>query len=84
MPTLEKLGVDTSTYRERRYDRTQSIADAAFFLGFDGMEAPSARWDCQNLVLFTDRLAPSDIRLRSDHFAQIDWDTWRRERQRKS
>jgi hypothetical protein len=84
MPTLEKLGVDTSTYRERRYDRTQSIADAAFFLGFDGMEAPSARWDCQNLVLFTDRLAPSDIRLRSDHVAQIDWDTWRRERQRKS
>jgi hypothetical protein len=66
MTTLEKLGVDASSYRQRRHDRTQSIADAAFFLGFDGLAAPSARWNCQNLVVFTDRVGPSDIRTTSD------------------
>ncbi|HSU99743.1 MAG TPA: RES family NAD+ phosphorylase [Roseiarcus sp.] len=81
--TLEQLGIVTSAYRERRYDQTQRIADAAFFLGFDGMTAPSARWECQSLVLFTDRLAPDDIRSRSDRGVQIDWDMWRREHQRK-
>ena len=83
MPALAKVGVDTSTYRERRYDRTQSVADAAFFLGFDGIAAPSARWDCQNLVIFTDRLAPDGIRLTSEPVMQIDWDAWSCERQRK-
>ena len=63
LPTLQRLGVDTSAYRKRLYDRTQDIADAAFFLGFDGLVAPSARWDCQNLMLFPERLAPSDIEL---------------------
>jgi hypothetical protein len=81
--TLEKLGVDTSTYRQRRYDRTQSIADAAFFLGFDGIAAPSARWNCQNLVIFTDRFGPGDIGLTSDRGVQIDWASWRRQHQSK-
>jgi hypothetical protein len=34
-------------------DRTQEIADSAYFLGFDGLIAPGARWACLNLVLFT-------------------------------
>lgn len=80
---LEKLGVDASTYRQRRYDRTQSIADAAFFLGFDGIAAPSARWNCENLVMFTDRFGPGHIRLTSDRGVQIDWAAWRRQHQTK-
>jgi hypothetical protein len=83
MSALEKLGVDISAYRERRYDRTRSIADAAFFLGFDAVAAPSARWNCQNLVLFTDRFAPDDIRLTSDRGVLIDWAAWRRQHQVK-
>lgn len=81
MSTLEKLGVDASTYRQRQYHRTQSIADAAFFLGFNGIAAPSARWNCQNLVVFTDRLGPGDIGLIFDRGVQIDWAAWRRRRQ---
>lgn len=83
LPTLEKLGVDTASYRQRRYDRTQSIADAAFFLGFDGLIAPSARWRCQNLILFTDRLKPGDIELTSARSVQVDWAAWRRQHQSK-
>lgn len=83
MSTLEKLGVNVSSYRQRRYDRTQSIADVAFFLGFDGVVAPSARWDCQNLVMFSDRLGPDDVRLTSDRGDLIDWAAWRRQHQLK-
>jgi len=35
------------------YSRTQEIADAAFFLGFEGLIAPSAQWTDLNLILFT-------------------------------
>jgi hypothetical protein len=76
LPTLAKLGVDTSRYRDRTYTRTQEIADAAYFLGFDGLSAPSARWSCQNLVLFTDRVAPDRIET-SGRAKIIDWNAWR-------
>jgi hypothetical protein len=82
LPALEKLGVDTARYEERRYDRTQSLADAAFFLGFDGLIAPSARWACRNLMLFTSRLAPTDVELASDAGVEIDWVAWRRKHRR--
>jgi len=84
LPALQKLGVDTQAYQERHYERTQAIADAAFFLGFDGLIAPSARWECNNLVLFTSRLQPSDVEIASETVDQIDWARWRRERQFKS
>lgn len=74
---LETLGVDVAHYKDRRYDRTQGIAEAAHFLGFDGLIAPSARWPCQVLALFTSRLAAHDIRLKSDAGAPIDWAKWR-------
>jgi RES domain-containing protein len=47
MQQLTRLGVEESRYRELLYDRTQEIAAAASFLGFDGLIAPSARWDCR-------------------------------------
>ncbi len=61
LPMLARLGVDTDRYTDRDYSRTQPIADAAYFLGFDGLIAPNARWRCLNLVLFTDRIAPERI-----------------------
>ncbi|MBM3574071.1 MAG: hypothetical protein FJX52_17180 [Alphaproteobacteria bacterium] len=56
--------LDTGCYRDRSDQRTQDIrpheiAEAACFLGFDGLIASSARWDCLNLVLFTGRLPPA-------------------------
>jgi hypothetical protein len=80
---LAKLGVDTSRYHERRYDHTQSIADAALFLGFDALIVPSARWACQNLVLFTSRLEPGDVKLASDAGVLVDWTAWRRKHQNR-
>lgn len=75
MATLTALGVEEARYREILYQRTQEIGDAAYFLGFDGLLAPSARWPCQNLVLFTERIEPAD--LEAGEPAWIDWEVWR-------
>lgn len=75
LEALEGLGVSRDTYQGLTYDRCQEIGDAAQFLGFDGILAPSARWPCQNLVLFVDRFGPDDLqRVASE---PIDWQAWR-------
>jgi len=81
MPTLARLGVENEHYSDRDYSRTQPIADAAFFLGFDALLAPSARWPCSNLVLFTDRLAPQQVEVASGP-QPIDLDEWRKRTRR--
>lgn len=66
------------TYRGRDYKRTQAIGDAAFFLGFDGILAPSARWNCRNLVVVCDRFAPADLTVVES--VPVDWNDWRARR----
>lgn len=75
---LGPIGVETATYQARDYSRTQAIADAACFLGFDGLIAPSARWNCQNLALFTEQIAPDRLALVQKAPEPIDWENWRR------
>lgn len=81
LEALEGLGVSRETYPSLTYDRCQEIGDAAQFLGFDGILAPSARWPCQNLILFVDRFDPDDVQLAGSEL--VDWQSWR-ETQRKS
>jgi len=71
------LGARADRYGELDYERTQAIGDAAYFLGFDALLVPSARWDCQNLVVFTDQLAPQDMAVEDS--AVVDWPAWRKE-----
>jgi hypothetical protein len=78
LPILDRLGVDVRRYRERDYSRTQPIADIAHFLGFDGLIAPSARWECLNAILFTDRISPANIEIGETEPEPIDWGAWRR------
>ena len=75
---LASLGVDN--YRGRDYKRTQQIADAAVFLGFDGLIAPSARWNGLNLVLFTNRINPDQIEMASTDSEPIDWSACKKAR----
>jgi RES domain len=51
---LEKLDIDVAQYHTINYRRTQEIGAAVNFLGCDGLIVPSARWSCDNLVLFTE------------------------------
>jgi RES domain len=78
LPTLVRLGVDTDRYQERDYTKTQDIADAAYFFGFDGLFVPSARWSCTNAVLFTDKIEPACVLIDASEPKPIDWRSWRR------
>ena len=50
---FRKLGLGPTVYRTHDYSRTQEISDAVNDLGCDGLIAPSARYDCNNLVIYT-------------------------------
>lgn len=75
MDALGRLGVVPARYGEILYDRTQEIADAACFMGFDGIIAPSARWACRNIVLFLDKFDPGGVE--EVGATPIDWSAWR-------
>jgi RES domain len=76
--SLAPLGVDVARYRIFDYTATQAIAAAAHFLEFDGLIVPNARFDCANLVLFTER-TPALTRIETQ---PVDWDSWRRSQRR--
>jgi hypothetical protein len=80
LESLAALGVDISRFKERDYLRTQAIADAAHFLDFEGLIVPSARWNCSNLVIFSDRIVPDAIFHKGSEADPIDWTAWRRKR----
>ena len=67
-----------SRYGERDYAQTQKIGAALAFLGFDGLIAPSARWDCENLMIFTEIHALSE-RLEPISEEEIEWRDWAQE-----
>lgn len=74
---LKPLGVNVREYAKVLYGRTQEIGDAAAFLGFDGIIAPNVRWDCHNLIIFSDQVQPDDLELVGS--SVIDFAAWRRE-----
>jgi hypothetical protein len=74
--SLAPLGVDIARYRSFEYQATRAIAAAAYFLEFGSLLVPSARFDCANLVIFTERVTA--LTLQASH--RVDWDVWRRRR----
>jgi hypothetical protein len=82
LDAIGRLGVDTSRYgllsyadRGQEYPRTQEIAESAHFTGFDGLILPNARWKCENVILFCDRVYPDGCEVVKDH-GRINWDAW--------
>ena len=78
LAAVAALGVTPELFATLDYSRTQEIADAADFLGFDGIIAPSARWPCQNLVFFMDKFSPSDFSIVASE--PVNWAAWRSQR----
>ena len=75
---LTQLGVDLSRYGERDYPITQQIGAALAFLGLDGLIAPSARWHCDNLMIFGDNHRLSErLELKSEE--TVEWTEWARD-----
>ncbi|MDP6429631.1 MAG: RES family NAD+ phosphorylase [Rhodospirillales bacterium] len=83
LAALDSLGVDTGNYgrahfarRLTEYTRTQEIAETAHFLDFDGLIVPNARWDCDNVVIFTGRVGPEAISTIAEQ-SPVDWEAWK-------
>ena len=71
----ELLGVPERDYATINLPRTQQIGAAVEFLGCDGLIAPSARWTCDNLVLFPGSLG-ADATLEVLSSESVDWLAW--------
>ena len=69
------LGISDADYDSVNPPRTQEIGAAIEFLGCDGLIAPSARWDCDHLILFPDSLG-GDTTLEVTASEQVDWVKW--------
>jgi RES domain len=72
---LEALGVQAAHVEDPNYARTQEIGAVVAFIGCDGLIVPSARWPCENLILFTDNLA-MNISLEIKGVEEVDWQAW--------
>lgn len=78
---LRSLGVDLERFGDMNYVFTQEIGSAVAFLGNDGLIVPSARWNCENLILFDD----GTLKTRLDPAGapeQVDWQSWCKENDR--
>jgi len=72
---LSALGVPDDVYLTMNLTRTQKIGAAVEFLGCDGLIAPSARWPCDNLMLFPNSMGDStSLELLSSE--NVDWVRW--------
>ncbi len=76
LDAMVPLGVDPARYRELLYEPTQAIGDAAYFLGFDSIIAPNARWSCNNLIMFTDQIPVADLEVIES--SEVSWAEWRK------
>jgi RES domain-containing protein len=76
---LHALGVSDASYQKVNLIRTQQIGAAIEFLGCDGLIAPSARWACDNLILFADT-ANFGANLQVVSAEEVDWIQWAEEK----
>jgi hypothetical protein len=82
LPSQEDLDVGISRYETFDYSATQVVAAAAHFLEFDGMPVPSARFACNNLAVFTDRVTHAgQLQLVSSE--DVEWVEWRKKKRRR-
>ena len=70
---LQSLGVNTQKYQSLEYSATAKIAAAANFLEFDALLVPSARFSCNNLVVFNER----DNKIELLNSSPVNWGEWR-------
>lgn len=78
---LKALGVDLNHFNELDYTRTQQIGSAVAFLDNDGLIVPSARWECDNLILFENGALKTLLEPVGEPRV-IDWQAWCKEHNR--
>lgn len=76
---LIALGVDWERYGTLGYQRTQVIGAAVARLKYDGLFAPSARWSCENVMIFLTNQTGEEEIARVLESREVDWRAWARE-----
>nr|WP_050756123.1 RES family NAD+ phosphorylase [Nitrococcus mobilis] len=69
--------MSTNDYHSVNYRRTQEIGAAVAFLGCDGLLVPSARWNAENLVLFSENHGVEEHLIVTET-QEFDWKVWAR------
>jgi hypothetical protein len=77
---LIALGVDWNSYGSPGYERTQAIGAAVARLNCDGLIAPSARWNCENVVVFLTNQSGDEEIAQFVASEEIDWRIWARDK----
>ncbi len=73
---LKSLGVDDPLASRVDYERTQAVGESVYMMDYQGLIVPSARWECNNLVLFIDRIDLNEhIELLGK--SDVNWPAWR-------
>ena len=72
---LAELGIPIASYPSLEYARCQAVGAAVGWLQHDALRVPSARWSCDNIVLFSDH---SDFDCVPELVASedFDWKLW--------
>ena len=73
---LHDLGVEDPLALRAEYSTTQPLGAAAHMLDYQGLIVPSARWDCENLILFMDRIC-LETQLKVTEYKEINGPAWR-------
>lgn len=73
---LRELGVEDPFASRTDSVQSRTIGEAAFMLDFQGMIVPSARWPCNNLVLFVERI-DFNKNIRLQYQTGVNWPAWR-------
>jgi hypothetical protein len=76
---LVNLGVDWDNFGTAALGRTQAIGAAVAHLEYDGLIAPSARWNCDNIMLFVTNHDGREDGLVMRRTAEVDWRNWAKE-----
>ena len=77
---LKKFGINETEYQQLNYDKMQKIGAAVAFLDCHGLIVPSARWSCENLIIFTDNLHESEDLVVAE-VEEVNWQQWGKENQ---
>lgn len=74
---LNELGIEEFSFEHAGYEKMQKVGAAVAFLEYDGLLIPSARWPCENLIVFTDNLSDLDsVEWLGNE--EVDWLEWKR------
>ena len=75
---LIDLGIEEPFASRLNSDRSQSIGETAFMLDYQGLIVPSARWGCDNLVIFIDQ-KKFDLNEHIEFIdaSEVNWPAWK-------